>query len=201
VKRALFSALTSLLVVAIAAAASSTARSGKESEKERVANTAPIGMESLLPRPHGQAFAIYASVEGADLLRPQALAMPQSSDASAPEASQPGSAGRLSFRVTATTLGVQPDAASSARFDSDLETAELLRSLHFRLRISQGGLKVERLQPADVRMIGVPADVPYGERIYRVIFQSAPLPASTRMVLEVTAPNGELLCKFPVAGN
>ena len=196
-KRALVSAIVSCVVL-ISAAVLCSPRLIAAGKSEVIA-TAPLGMESLLPRPHGQAFAIYASAEGVDLNWLQTNSEKLSStNARVSPAFFPAP---LSFRVTATTLGITPADAAPAAFDSDVDTAKLLASLQFRLRVSPGGLRTERLDPADVRMIGVPADVPYGERIYRVTFQSGPLPITHRLVLEVIAPNGELLCKFPLAVN
>jgi hypothetical protein len=85
--------------------------------------------------------------------------------------------------------------------ETDVDTSELIKSLQFRLRINNGGLKTERIEPLEARLIGVPADVPYGERIYRVTFQMPPLSTDARLVLEVLAPNGELLSKFSVVLN
>jgi hypothetical protein len=174
--------------------------SASNTSEDDAAATAPLGMESLTPGPHGQPFAIYASAEGVELSRLQLRWMFGAKAAGQPELTTTFPT-RLSFRVTATTFGVTEDGTPPAMIDSDEDVAKLLASLQFRLRVSEGGLRTERLAPADVHMIGVPADVPYGERIYRVTFQSKPLPASTRMVLEVSAADGELLCKFPLAAN
>jgi hypothetical protein len=155
-------------------------------------------MELLSPRPHGSTFAVYASAvwphQGLRAVHSAASLLPQG-DGSASDAVL------LKFRVTATTLGIDGDSEPPASFDTNLKTEDLLKSLHFRLRVNLGGLDSERLQPAEVRLIGVPADVPYGERIYRVVFR---LPVSSngeRAVLEVLAADGELLCKFPIARN
>jgi hypothetical protein len=45
-------------------------------------------------------------------------------------------------------------------------------------------------------MIGVPADVPYDERVYRINFALDKLPITDRCVLEVLSPTGERLTKF-----
>jgi hypothetical protein len=193
VKRALGSSI--LFCVVVGAAIGLCSPNLVAAGKDDVLATAPLGMESLLPRPHGQAFAIYASVEGIELSQLQPTAT-KSASARPKLQSLPST---LSFRVTATTMGIgNVDTAQAASFEAGIETAKLMAGLQFRLRVAPGGLHVERLEPADVRMIGVPADVPYGERIYRVTFHSEPLPPTARLVLEVSAPNGELLCKFPL---
>jgi hypothetical protein len=45
-------------------------------------------------------------------------------------------------------------------------------------------------------LIGVPADIAYKERIYRVSVNLPRVPMSDRVVLEVFAPDGERICKF-----
>lgn len=104
----------------------------------------------------------------------------------------------VSFRVTATamrpklliiesygTLNVSEDALNSFLLD-----------LRFRLLVFRG-LDIARLEPRNVRMIGMPADVPYGERIYGISFDlPRPVPMEDRIVLEVLSPTGSRLCKF-----
>jgi hypothetical protein len=157
----------------------------------------PLGIDVLAPREHGSTFALYASLEGLSSIALIAQKDPVRADGQETERHFPSP---LSFRVTATTLGVNsidvPD-----RIDTDLDTAELIKSLQFRLRINDSGLQTKRIGPAETRLIGVPADVPYGERIYRVIFEIPPLSTRARLVLEIVAPNGELLSKFPVTLN
>lgn len=198
--RSLGSAITSffLLILVAALCLPNLIAAGKDESPA----TVPLGMESLLPRPHGQPFAIYASAEGMGLTRLQNVPAAANSLTDQQARRLAFFPSPLSFRVTATTLGLSAtDEEQAAKFDSGVGTEELLAALQFRLRVYRGGLRTDRLEPADVHMIGVPADVPYGERIYRVTFNSEPLPATDRLVLEVSAPSGELLCKFPVPSN
>jgi ubiquitin-protein ligase len=55
---------------------------------------------------------------------------------------------------------------------------------------------VKELEPLSVKIIGVPADTPYDERIYRVSFELPNIPVDDRIVLNVLSPNGECLSKF-----
>jgi hypothetical protein len=163
---------------------------------DAVSAVLPLGIDVLAQPDQGATFAVYASMEGMSA-PPVAARDPVRSDSL--------SAGRhfpspLSFRVTATTLTVST-ADLPARIETTIDTAELIKTLRFRLRINNGGLQTERIQPVETRMIGVPADVPYGERIYRVTFQMPRLSPNARLVLEVVSPNGELLSKFPVMLN
>ena len=52
------------------------------------------------------------------------------------------------------------------------------------------------IAPESVEMIGVPADVPYDERIYRVNMNVGNLPASDRLVIEILSPQDEVLTHF-----
>ncbi len=103
---------------------------------------------------------------------------------------------RLSFRVTASAL--LPDMPSVDRdlLDGVSDLNALLISLGFRLKIFHG-LDVTAVEPDAIEMIGMPADVPYDERVYRIGFiLPRPVSIDDRLVLEVLDSNGERLCKF-----
>lgn len=100
----------------------------------------------------------------------------------------------FSFRITASlqkTLVVEPT--------SELKTSEtpqdLLLNLKFRLRIYHE-LQMREMEPDNVAMIGVPAEIYYDERVYRVSFAVNDLPAVDRCVLEVLSPEGERITRF-----
>lgn len=102
--------------------------------------------------------------------------------------------GRLDFRVSAGTLtrlfGVAP-----FPLEPELSPNDFLLQLGFRLKVFRG-LHQAVFEPDEVALIGVPADVPYNERIYRVSFDLQRIPVEDRVVLEVLAPGGDRLCKF-----
>ncbi|HUQ49784.1 MAG TPA: hypothetical protein VM056_03635 [Terriglobales bacterium] len=82
------------------------------------------------------------------------------------------------------------------------ETADAVNdfqaTLRFQLKIFTG-LKSEVLTPVETKMIGMPASVPYDQRIYSVRFQLPnELPARERMRLEVLDRYGNLVTKFQV---
>ena len=58
------------------------------------------------------------------------------------------------------------------------------------------GLRQIVVQPDSVEMIGMPGEVPYDERIYRVAVDLENIPLTNRVVLEVRDPDGERICKF-----
>jgi hypothetical protein len=101
----------------------------------------------------------------------------------------------LTFRITATALD---SSVLQADNDTISETADMnsfLLGLHFRLK-SFHGLRMKVVQPSSVRLIGVPADVPYQERVYRVAFDTGDFPVDDRLVMEVLSPRGQLLTRF-----
>jgi len=103
----------------------------------------------------------------------------------------------LSFRVTATlrkTLIEPPD----GEFATTEDPQEFLMKLWFRLKVYDG-LEMHEIQPQSVTMIGVPPDIPYDERVYRVTYDVGKLPVTDRLILEVLSPEGEKLMHFAVA--
>ena len=52
------------------------------------------------------------------------------------------------------------------------------------------------IDPANVRLIGVPAYEPYAERVYRVSFNTPNVPVDERLVLEVFDSAGTRLSRF-----
>lgn len=102
----------------------------------------------------------------------------------------------VDFRVTASTRSMRsllldkPTAISIAD-----EPAALLLHLQFRLKIFHG-LEAREVQPAAIRNLGVPPDVPYDERIYIVSFDLKDVSTEDRLVLEVFTPDGQRFCKF-----
>jgi hypothetical protein len=101
----------------------------------------------------------------------------------------------FSFRITASlrkTLIDGPDRTLT----TEEEPKQLLLKLGFRLKIYDG-LDMHEIGPESVTMIGVPADIAYDERVFRVSFDVGELPVTDRVILEVTSPEGEGLTHFP----
>ena len=72
---------------------------------------------------------------------------------------------------------------------------EYLQNLRFRVKIFRA-LHVTVIEPKAVRVVGVPLDVSYDERIYRVAFDLGNVAMGERIVLEVLSPEGERLTRF-----
>ena len=101
---------------------------------------------------------------------------------------------RVEFRITTGTRISLAD-AEPFPLRTSLSENDYLLNLRFRVKIFHG-LKQKIVHPESTEMIGVPADIPYDERIYRVAFDLGQVSMNDRVVLEVLTPNGERLCKF-----
>jgi hypothetical protein len=102
---------------------------------------------------------------------------------------------RFSFRITASLRKMLIDRPVAAVDVSD-EPHELLLNLKFRIR-AYNGLEAHEIVPESVEMIGMPADVPYDERVYRINVNNVDLPITARLVVEILTPQGGLITHFP----
>ena len=102
---------------------------------------------------------------------------------------------RYSFRITASLRKVFLDGPLTSVAVSD-DPQELLLNLKFRVR-AYSGLQSREIIPQSVEMIGMPADVPYDERIYRINVNTGNAPVTDRLVVEIFSPHGDLLAHFP----
>jgi hypothetical protein len=102
---------------------------------------------------------------------------------------------RFSFRITASLRKMLIDRPVQP-VDVSNEPQELLLNLKFRIR-AYNALEVHEIVPESVEMIGMPADVPYDERFYRINLNNVDLPITARLVVEILTPQGELITHFP----
>jgi hypothetical protein len=100
----------------------------------------------------------------------------------------------FSFRITASLRKVVLDGPQES-VEVAGDPHELLLRLGFRIRVYDG-LKAREIAPESVEMIGMPAYVPYDERVYRVKVNVANLPITDRFVIEIMSPQGEVLTHF-----
>lgn len=100
----------------------------------------------------------------------------------------------IAFRVTASfrTRLMEP---SPFPVGANGDANDYLLHLQFRLVIFDG-LRQTVVQPESVEMIGMPGDIPYDERIYRIVVNLPQTPVRDRMVLEVRDSVGDRICKF-----
>ncbi|HET6845144.1 MAG TPA: hypothetical protein VFK06_26175 [Candidatus Angelobacter sp.] len=156
---------------------------------------APAGYENFMIKPSGSVMALLGLIECPEIEGAQRVSEGMTSKVLAAD----GTAittfpSHFSFRITASlrkTLTLLPEDSVT----STLEPEELLAHLKFRMR-AYDGLRVSEVEPESVQIIGVPEDVPYDERIYRVQFAVKGLPITARLVLDVLTPEGTQLTHF-----
>jgi hypothetical protein len=100
----------------------------------------------------------------------------------------------FSFRITASLRKLLLEGPDHSLTTGDDPQAFLLK-LGFRLRVYDG-LDMHEVVPDRVTLIGVPAEIAYDERVFRVSFDVGQLPVTDRVILEVTSPEGEGLTHF-----
>jgi hypothetical protein len=100
----------------------------------------------------------------------------------------------FSFRITASLRRTVLDPPSSS-VNYSQDPGNLLLGLRFKLRDYEA-LVSKELKPESVSMIGVPADIPYDERVFRINFDIGDRPVTDRFVLEIYSPEGEQLGRF-----
>lgn len=155
----------------------------------------PLGIESFRLQPAGREFYLMASVESPafeGLYRAtDRSGQPHLFNASSRVMFYPA---RIQFRLTASTREKLVD---DRPFDTHakLSVNDMLTKLHFRMKVFHA-LEYRYIKPTFIDDIGIPNDVPYDERIYRIGFDLGKIPIEDRVVMEVISPTGERLCKF-----
>ena len=100
----------------------------------------------------------------------------------------------VTFRVTASANGkALDDRPIPVETATDLN--QYLLSLRFRLKVFRG-LEFREFEPLRVEQVGVPSDVPYSERVYRLLFDLKDVSVDERILLEVYDSSGERLTRF-----
>jgi hypothetical protein len=103
----------------------------------------------------------------------------------------------FSFRVTVSLRKTLVEAPEDTVMTAD-EPRQFLLKLGFKLRVYHG-LQTHDVEPRSVAVIGVPADIPYDERVFRLSFDVENLPVTDRVVLMVLSPEAEPLTHFAFA--
>lgn len=155
----------------------------------------PAGYEVVLLKPSNSTLSLMGLIECPEL--EGAHRVSQGEDAylvSADGAAIREFPHHFSFRLTASLRKAVID-GPIAPFNFSGDPNELLLKLKFRIRVYHG-LEVNELAPASVEMIGMPADVPYDERVYRLQMNVGNLPVADRLIIEVLTPQDEVLTHF-----
>ena len=156
----------------------------------------PAGYEVLELRPSRASLALLGIIECPELEGATRSAEGLNSQVRMPDGSfLKNFPQQFSFRVTASLRKALAIPASGSTVTS-VDPEKFLLNLKFRLRIYDG-LETRDVEPAFVQVIGMPADVPYDERVYRVSFAVGKLPVTARCILQVLSPDGQVLTHFP----
>jgi hypothetical protein len=186
-------ALLGLAVLGMAAFAGTAFKNGSSFH-----SATPAGYDVILLKPSGDTLSLMGLIECPELEGMHHV----SNGADAKLISAAGETvhafpQRFSFRVTASLRKILLD-GPVASFNFPHDPHQLLLQLKFRIR-DYHGLESREIVPESVEMIGMPADVPYDERVYRVHMNVGNLPISDRLVIEILSPQGERLTHFPFA--
>ncbi|HET7873110.1 MAG TPA: hypothetical protein VFL42_11405 [Terriglobales bacterium] len=155
----------------------------------------PAGYELMTLQPSGATLSVLALIECPEIEGARQVAAGESakviSGSGAPLRSFPR---RFNFRVTATLRKTVIDDPTHSISIGDDPRQFILR-LRFRLKI-YNGLEKQEVEPQLVEQVGMPEDIAYDERVYRVNFDVGQRPITDRVVLEVLSPEGERLARF-----
>ena len=156
----------------------------------------PAGYDVIVLEPSGVNLSIMGLVECPELEGAQQVSQGMASrvitSAGAPMHRFPR---HFNFRITASlrkTLLDKP--VNSLAFAGD--PRDLLLKLRFRIK-AYHGLEVREVMANSVELIGMPADVPYDERVYRISVDIDEMPITERFIIDVLTPEGELVTHFP----
>jgi hypothetical protein len=158
-------------------------------------STIPAGYEVIVLKPSGETLSLMGLIECPELEGAQHI----SEGSKARIISASGDTihkfpQRFSFRVTASLRKILLEGPVGSVTLPD-DPHELLLDLKFRVR-AYNALESREIAAESVEMIGMPADVPYDERIYRIHVNAGNVPITDRLVIEVLSPQGELLTHF-----
>jgi hypothetical protein len=188
-------ALSGLLLIVAGFGPAATARSAQKATTGLHSNM-PAGYEVIVLKPSKANLSMIGLIECPELEGAQHVAegshrkLVSADGSTIKEFPQ-----RFSFRITASLRKVFLDGPVASVNVTD-DPQELLLKLKFRIR-AYNGLEVREIVPQSVEMIGMPADVPYDERVYRINVNAANLPITDRLVVDILSPQGELLTHFP----
>jgi hypothetical protein len=100
----------------------------------------------------------------------------------------------ISFRVTVSTRD-KFATSGPMPFECSKSLNDFLLDIHFQMQIFRG-MDMREVKPTKAEMIGIPADEPSEERIYRATFNLGDVHPDDRIVLVLTDGSGARLSKF-----
>lgn len=187
--------MAALLIISVAATAPAAPASSSE-PVSGMRSMIPAGYEIIQLQPSGAVVSLLGLVECPDIEGAQHVSQGLDARILLADGAQLRRFPRhFSFRVTASLRKTFTDPpGSSLNFAHD--PAEFLLRLKFKLR-AYDALVSSELNPESVTLIGVPADIPYDERIFRVSFDVGERTVTDRFILEVYSSDGERVGRFP----
>src|SRR5262249_47544726 len=158
--------------------------------------TTPSGYSILQLKPSGATVELIGLVECPEIEGMQQVSQGLNAKVVSPQGTLVDHFPRhFSFRITATLRRPIPEPPDQV-VNAEQDPQQFLLSLGFRLKIYHG-LSMHQIEPDSVTLIGVPEDVAYDERVFRVQFDVDNLPVTDRLVLEAVSPQGETVSHFP----
>lgn len=156
----------------------------------------PLGAQTFnvqAPKWHG-VMALLASAESPQFEGMQATGASSKARLLASDGTPLAHYPRVVFRLTASFRSkfVEND---PFHITASGDQNDYLLKLRFRI-VAFHALRQSVIKPESVQMIGVPANVPYNERVYRITANLQKIPVADRVVFEVFDPSGVRLCKF-----
>jgi len=156
----------------------------------------PLGIERIRLQPAGHDIDLIASAESSSFEGLQKVDQSHHlALISASGSKVQNYPGEISFRLTASRLDKLKDDEPPWEIETNQDANAFLLGLHLRLKIFRG-VDAYELEPDEAGLIGVPATIPYDERIYRATFHLDHVPAEARIVLEVFDADGDRITRF-----
>ena len=156
----------------------------------------PAGYDILILKPSGVALSLMGLIECPELEGAQHVSAGTNARIISADGQRMNTfPHHFSFRITASLRKTVTDSPINSINIGD-DPHDLLLKLRFRVK-AYHGLQVRDVMADSVELIGMPADVPYDERVYRINVEIGDAAIIDRFVIDVLTPNGELLTHFP----
>ena len=156
----------------------------------------PLGTESVRLQPGGHNIYLLASAECGSFEGLRRIGEARNARLVAADGSLlPYYPSEVAFRLTASTFDKPRTQDSPVDVNANQEVNSFLLNLRMRLKIFQG-LDAYEIEPEEVDLIGMPATVPYNERIYRATFHLEHVPSDARIVLQVLDSSDQRIARF-----
>ncbi|HKW73976.1 MAG TPA: hypothetical protein VJN64_00495 [Terriglobales bacterium] len=184
-----------LLPLALLLTVAASAGQKPADKPETLRSTIPAGYEIVKLQPSGTELFLLGLIECPELEGAQRVSEGSHARIVAADGSSLDHFPRfLNFRITASLRKELLDSSTDGSVTAQ-DPREFILKLGFTLR-DYDGLQLYELHPQSVEIIGVPADVPYDERVFRVSFDIGSRPISDRFVLEVLSPESARIARF-----